>query len=635
MAQSMLDFGQVMQFAMGMQNLEVAQERNRLTAAHQQTQESQFDESMEMRQQEHTLQQQQLRKTQSDSAFTSLEKLKLDPSLALNRERQMDITQAQVAALEHGMGVKIRLPDRDEMRGGYESVDKFVKLIQDPNATSEDKYAATVNLTASNPAFGIKLIEDMKKAGDVSFQMEELHDKLSRNKAQLAALNVKTGHMKMQENFFTEHSGAVGRVLMLPTDKNFAEDYRKIVSFSGDNVQQAREVFRQQHPLLETEFEKRLQQERPAVEAVVQQLEQGIDARWTAVREYQAKEGAAPQEMVDELAAMEGAYKARRAELNFIENPYDKDNYKELQKMHQDLRIRQSSAGKQLGAIANEQTQLMSNKYDDKKAMDTNIAKAQQDYFELDTPKQTTQAAAKLARQYGVKVEDVLKDPNKSLVTVNQKQESAESSGVGTHYSKQFAEIDTAGIQSFGKLAKLNRMNNLLDQVQTGKLQPTKQRVQEIANGLGFDVDPSLPASQALQSMTNEMALSLRAPGTGSMSDKDLEVLQTLPPNLSKTPEGNTFIVETYMALAKREQDVAKLARDYRGKKGHFDGGFQDVLAAWVEKHPMFDKKDLPKGVGSGKKAADAAPAEAPSAIGTFETDKEARYQAWKNRQGK
>jgi hypothetical protein len=428
-------------------------------------------------------------------------------------------------------------------------------------------------------------------------QMESLQSKLALNKAQLEALNVRTGRAKMAENFFTEHSGALGRVALLPMEKEFAEPYRKVISFTGDNVQQAREIFLQQNPILKSEFEKRLIAERPAVEATVQRLEETIDVKWAAMREYQAANGQAPQELVDEISALEAAYKARRTELDYIDNPYDKETYKSLQKMHQDLKIRQSAAGKQIGEIANERTALMTRRYEDKQVMDQNIAKAQQEFAAQGdySPK----AAAVFAQRHGVKVQDVMegiKDPNKPLVNVAMNQEKAESKEVGENYGKQFAGLEKASFASVGKLATLDRMEQLLGQVQTGKLQPMKQKVQEMAEALGFQVDPSLPAAQALESLTSQMTLDVRNPSggagmPGAMSDQDRQFLAKIPPDAQKTVEGNKLIIETHRAIAKRDMEVAKMARAYRKKNGTYD-----ELADWAEKHPLFDGKKVPGG---------------------------------------
>ena len=194
-----------------------------------------------------------------------------------------------------------------------------------------------------------------------------------------------------------------------------------------------------------------------------------------------------------------------------------------------------------------------------------------------------------------------MKDPNKPGVSATLSQEKAEAAKVGGDYGEQFSQLEKTSFASVGKIAKLKRMQNLLDQVNTGKLQPTKQRIQEMADALGFKVDASLPAAQALESLTNEMTLELRNPSggagmPGALSDKDREFLTAMSPSLSKTKEGNQLIIETSKKLAQRNMEVAKMARAYRKKNGQFDGGFYDELAEWSEKHPLFEGKSVPGG---------------------------------------
>jgi hypothetical protein len=42
--------------------------------------------------------------------------------------------------------------------------------------------------------------------------------------------------------------------------------------------------------------------------------------------------------------------------------------------------------------------------------------------------------------------------------------------------------------------------------------------------------------------------------------------------------------------MAKRDQEVAKIAREYRKKNGNLDEGFYDELAKFSEANPLFTK---------------------------------------------
>lgn len=220
------------------------------------------------------------------------------------------------------------------------------------------------------------------------------------------------------------------------------------------------------------------------------------------------------------------------------------------------------------------------------------LGQAERELLATGDPKQ----AGPIAAKYGVKPSDilgVLKDPTQAPMQVTMKQESAESQTVGKGFGEQFIKTQEAGVAASGKIAKIDRMEQLLVGVQTGALIPSLTQIQNVANSLGFKVDPSLPAKQALESLSNEMALQLRNPAggagmPGALSDKDREFLVSMTPGLSKTPEGNAMILSTAKQLAKRDQDVARLAREYRKKHGHLDEGFYDELQAFSDKNPLF-----------------------------------------------
>jgi hypothetical protein len=239
--------------------------------------------------------------------------------------------------------------------------------------------------------------------------------------------------------------------------------------------------------------------------------------------------------------------------------------------------------------------QLSSQKYQDTKEYQDKLMPAQAAFAKTDlTPK----AAGAVAEKFGVLTEDVLKGGKVAtpLVTINQKQETAESSKVGEMFGTEYGTLQKSAVESGATLAKLDRMSQLMDGVQTGKLTPAITQVQALGESLGITVDKNLPAKQALEALSNEIALTLRNPSggagmPGAMSDKDREFLQSMTPGIGKTQEGNRLIIETAKSLAKRSQHVAKMARAYRKKNGHFDEGFFDELQTYSDAHPLFAGK--------------------------------------------
>lgn len=189
--------------------------------------------------------------------------------------------------------------------------------------------------------------------------------------------------------------------------------------------------------------------------------------------------------------------------------------------------------------------------------------------------------------------------PQRPLVSVNTSEEKAEAKKVGEGMGEMYVELQKAGSAAPTKLGKLDRMEQLMEGVNTGKLTPAITQVASVAEALGFKVDPKLGPKQALEGLTNEIALDLRNPSggagmPGAMSDKDREFLMSMPPGLSKTREGNKLIIQTARAVAKREQEVARLAREYRKKNGSLDEGFYDDLADFSAANPLFGKRGTP-----------------------------------------
>ena len=181
----------------------------------------------------------------------------------------------------------------------------------------------------------------------------------------------------------------------------------------------------------------------------------------------------------------------------------------------------------------------------------------------------------------------------RTVVTTDMRQEGAEAQTVGKGFGEQFMKSQEAGLNADGKIARLQRMEQLMEGVRTGKLTPKITQVTAIAESLGIKIDPTLDSKQAIEALTNEMALQLRNPSAGAgmpgqLSDKDREFLMTLPPGLEKTKGGNRLLIETAMKLAQRDKDVARIAREYRKKHGSIDEGLYSELEAFSEANPLF-----------------------------------------------
>lgn len=178
---------------------------------------------------------------------------------------------------------------------------------------------------------------------------------------------------------------------------------------------------------------------------------------------------------------------------------------------------------------------------------------------------------------------------------------------VGKFFGDTYAQLQRGAIDAGSKLTKLSRMESLLKDVETGKLTPAATNVAGYAKSLGFDIDPTLDNKQAAEALTNEIALQARNPSggagmPGALSDSDRNFLSSMTPGLAKTPGARESIMDTSRKLAKRDQEVAKLARDYYKNHGNtLDNGFFEELQNFSNANPLF--KEVPQTFAEGQTA--------------------------------
>lgn len=179
---------------------------------------------------------------------------------------------------------------------------------------------------------------------------------------------------------------------------------------------------------------------------------------------------------------------------------------------------------------------------------------------------------------------------------VTLKQEGEEAKSVGKFFGDAYANIQQAGFSAQSKVNRYSRLGQLLDGVSTGKFAGAGLEVAKAASSLGFNIDPNMANKEAAQALSGEIALELRNPSggagmPGAMSDADRQFLTNMVPGLATTPEGRTLMLETAQKLAKRDMDVARMARDYRKRNGSINEGFYDELARYSESNPLFQQQ--------------------------------------------
>jgi hypothetical protein len=167
-------------------------------------------------------------------------------------------------------------------------------------------------------------------------------------------------------------------------------------------------------------------------------------------------------------------------------------------------------------------------------------------------------------------------------------QESEQSKTYGKTMGEIRGAITQAGFDAPKQLAKLDRMETLLQGVDGGAAAPTLAQVSSLANSFGIKLDKNLGPKEAAIALAVNMASGMRQPGTGPMTDKDFDNFLKQVPDLSKSAEGRKAIMTTMRASVQRDLEAAKFARDYaKQNNGVIDDNFFDSMANFYAQNPV------------------------------------------------
>lgn len=138
------------------------------------------------------------------------------------------------------------------------------------------------------------------------------------------------------------------------------------------------------------------------------------------------------------------------------------------------------------------------------------------------------------------------------------------------------------------QLSNIDRMASLLTDIDTGKGEQALMGLASIGEQLGVKIDPKLGDKQAVQSLANQLAIGMRQPGTGTMTDKDMEVFLQSVPSLQNSPDGNRKIMQTMAAFAEKKQVEATMMQKYAERNGGmWDDRGEKMMNEWRKNNPI------------------------------------------------
>lgn len=189
--------------------------------------------------------------------------------------------------------------------------------------------------------------------------------------------------------------------------------------------------------------------------------------------------------------------------------------------------------------------------------------------------------------------------------------EKAQQEKIGAAEGEEYAGIVQSGAASRSQLSTLDFLESNFDKITTGRLTPAMTEVKAWANAFGIDFEEDIAPAQAIKAISGQLALTLRNPSggagmPGALSDRDLQFLQSMVPQLGNDDKSNRLILDYARRIAKRNIEVSRRARKYVNSNPRkvLDEGFYDELEDWSSANPLFKEADALAETDGGREAA-------------------------------
>lgn len=188
-----------------------------------------------------------------------------------------------------------------------------------------------------------------------------------------------------------------------------------------------------------------------------------------------------------------------------------------------------------------------------------------------------------------------MKKAGAQSINIDQKAEGQFDKTLAEKQAASFDTMATEGMNAKADIAVIGELGNLL-KGQGGMLTGLSGALAKY--GIGGEGIGDLQAADAL---INKLIPSQRAPGSGSMSDRDVEMFRSSLPSLWKTPGGNQILLNTMQSLAQYKQAQGDIA--------------QRVMIGEIDrKDAVRLLRELPNPLESFRSGTQAQPSAAPQA---------------------
>lgn len=172
-----------------------------------------------------------------------------------------------------------------------------------------------------------------------------------------------------------------------------------------------------------------------------------------------------------------------------------------------------------------------------------------------------------------------VKSPGGTSVTVNNQDQGEFSKKAAARNVERFGNLADAGTNAAGIAQSMPVLRELLTQAPQG---PVSGRLAEMFPGFNT-------AGDAFISQINQIAPTLRVPGSGAMSDKDLDVLMSALPRLRSDPAANQLILNVFEKKAQLNAQRGAIASS--ALRGEITPEEADQRISEIDKQPLLDER--------------------------------------------
>lgn len=207
---------------------------------------------------------------------------------------------------------------------------------------------------------------------------------------------------------------------------------------------------------------------------------------------------------------------------------------------------------------------------------------------------------------------------NPTGTTINMGAEKAQDATVGKGYGEYQLDLATKGRNAGSTLNTLALMEQAMNTpgFYSGFGGETAKRANQFLGALGVKDSRAASAAEVFDALSNKVVLDGLGGSLGpGISNTDRDYIARTAPTLAQSEQGNRDLIGVARSLAKRQQQVSQLARDYAAKNnGRLDAGFDQALDEFAANNPLFPQaragasasapKEPPQGAPTGARQA-------------------------------